>query len=123
MRNRTRDFALRVLKLVRFLPNRMEGWVVGKQLLRSATSVAANYRATNLARSRAEFFAKLCIVVEESDETLFWLELICDAGLLSKDHADELDATITEASQLIRIFSSARKSVKTNTSQNNQMTK
>ena len=123
MRNRTRDFALRVLKLVRFRPNRMEGWVVGKQLLRSATSVAANYRATNLARSRAEFFAKLCIVVEESDETLFWLELICDAGLLSKDHADELDATITEASQLIRIFSSARKSVKTNTSQNNQMTK
>src|SRR5450631_3405414 len=111
MRKRTRDLSLRVLKLVRFLPNRMEGWVVGKQILRSATSVAANYRASCLARSRAEFFAKLCIVVEESDETIFWLEFIRDAGILTNDHKDELDAMISEASQLVRIFSTARKSV------------
>jgi four helix bundle protein len=92
----------------------VEGWVLGKQLIRSATSVAANYRATNVARSRAEFFAKLCIVVEESDETVFWLELTRDAEILTKDHIEELNATISEASQLLRIFSSARKSTKIN---------
>jgi four helix bundle protein len=81
LKARTKNFALRVIKLVQALPRNMTADVLGKQLLRSATSVAANYRAACRARSQAEFVAKMSIVVEESDESLFWLELIGDSGL------------------------------------------
>jgi four helix bundle protein len=73
LRERTKSFALRVIRLYRALPKSTEAQVIGKQLLRCGTSVAANYRAVCRARSRPEFVARLGIVVEEADETMFWL--------------------------------------------------
>ncbi len=79
---RTKQFALRVVKLIGALPKTIVGKTIGSQLIRSGTSVAANYRATCRARSTAEFIAKMGIVVEEADESCFWLELIIETGLL-----------------------------------------
>jgi four helix bundle protein len=76
MKNRTKEFARRIIRLCRELPNNREGRLIGNQLFSSGTSVAANYRAACRGRSKAEFVAKLGIVLEEADETLFWLELI-----------------------------------------------
>jgi four helix bundle protein len=76
LKKRTKQFALRVLKLVAALPNNVQGRAVGGQLVRAGTSVASNYRAACRGRSKAEFVAKLGIVVEEADESAFWLELI-----------------------------------------------
>ncbi len=78
-KRRLKQFVLRIIKLYQFLPKSGEAQIVGKQLLRSATSVAANYRAACRARSGKEFYSKLSIVVEEADETLFWLELLTEA--------------------------------------------
>ena len=102
MKQRTRQFALRVIKLVQRLPNDQVAKVLGNQLLRSGTSVGANYRAACRARSDAEFRAKLGIVEEEEgDESIYWLELIAEAGIfeerLLKDitrEADELVAIV-----------------------------
>ena len=80
---------------------------MGKQLLRSATSVAANYRAACRARSKAEFIAKLSIVVEEADEVLFWLELISESGISKID-----DALFREGKEILFIMSASRKSAK-----------
>ncbi|MFB3813578.1 MAG: four helix bundle protein [Terriglobales bacterium] len=104
LRERSKKFALDALVLTDQLPNNSKGWVLGKQLLRSATSVAANYRAAGRARSRAEFVAKLGVVVEETDESVFWLELIESAGLLTKDR---VDSVLREANELLRIFSAS----------------
>lgn len=76
LQKRTTNFALRVVRVFRSLPNCAEARVVGNQLLRSGTSVAANYRAACKGRSRADFISKLGIVEEEADETLFWLEFL-----------------------------------------------
>ncbi len=84
LRTRTKRYALRTIKLCRSLPAAPEAWVIAKQLLRSGTSVGANYRAACRARSHAEFFAKLCIVVEEADETLYWFELLIESGMVSR---------------------------------------
>jgi four helix bundle protein len=81
LKRRTKLFAIRIVKLFKALPRTEEGRVVGKQLLRSGTSVAANYRAACRSRSKAEFIAKIGVVVEEADETVFWLELLSDVGL------------------------------------------
>jgi len=77
----TKKFALRIIKVSRALPRCPEPRVIGYQLLRSGTSVAANYRAACRGRSRPEFLAKIGIVVEEADETVFWLEMLTEAGL------------------------------------------
>jgi len=82
LKMRTKQFALRVIRLCESLPKTATGAILGKQLLRSATSVGANYRAACRGRSKAEFIAKLGIVEEEADESLFWLELIAESGLL-----------------------------------------
>ena len=82
MRDRTKQFAIRVVSVSQSLPRSREGGVVGRQLLRSGTAVAANYRAVCRARSKAEFVAKMGIVVEEAGETVFWLERLVDTGLL-----------------------------------------
>ncbi len=79
---RTREFALRVIRLVQALPQCQVGGVLGKQLLRSATSVGANYRAAKRARSRADFINKLSIVEEEADESAYWLDLLGASGLI-----------------------------------------
>ena len=82
LKQRTKQFALRVLKLVEALPNNLQGRAVGGQLVRAGTSVGSNYRAACRGRSRAEFAAKLGIVEEEADESAFWLELIIEGSLL-----------------------------------------
>src|SRR5947207_4496847 len=82
LRKRTKEFALRVIRMSQAMPVTREANVINNQILRSATSMAANYRAVGRARSKAEFTAKLGIVIEESDETVFWLELLSDSGII-----------------------------------------
>jgi len=81
IKNRTKEFAKKVIELCRDLPNNREGRLIGNQLFKSGTSVAANYRAACRGRSKAEFVSKLGIVLEEADETLFWLELIDEMAI------------------------------------------
>ncbi|AQG78327.1 four helix bundle protein [Spirosoma montaniterrae] len=106
MQRRTKDFAIRSIRLYRALPKTGEARIVGKQYLRSATSLAANYRAVCRARSNAEYFAKLSIVVEETDESLFWLELLVEAEIMSEQKLANLKQ---EATELLSVFASARK--------------
>ncbi|MEZ4817405.1 MAG: four helix bundle protein [Flavobacteriaceae bacterium] len=82
--------------------------VIGKQLIRSATSTAANYRAACISRSKKEFFSKISIVVEEADETLFWLEILKDSGLASEE---DLKPLLVETLEIVKIVSKARKNV------------
>jgi four helix bundle protein len=109
LQNRTRQFALRVLKVFRALLESREGRVLGHQLLRSASSVAANYRAACRVRSHRDFIFKLGIVEEEADETLFWLEFIADAGLIPRGKLEDL---ISEAGQITAIIVASRKTAK-----------
>ena len=83
MRQRTKQLAIRIIKWYKKLPKSDELRIIGRQLIKSSTSTAPNYRAVRRARSKAEFFAKLSIVVEETDETVFWLEVLQEAGLVS----------------------------------------
>src|SRR5436190_16740529 len=109
MRVRTKEFALRVIRLTRTLPKTDEARVIGRQLLRCATSVGANYRSVCLARSKAEFIARMGIVLEESDESIFWLELLEDAGILRKG---DLAGLHQEAGELTPIFGASLKTAK-----------
>ena len=101
LQERTRRFALRIIKLFRSLPKTDEARILGKQVLRSGTSIGANYRAACRARSRAEFVAKLGVVLEEADETAFWLELMRDAGIFPEVKLREI---VQEAKELVAIF-------------------
>jgi len=105
LKDRTKQFALRIIRVVRSLPLGPEGKIIGHQLLRSGMSVAANYRAVCRARSKAEFLAKLAIVIEEADESAFWLELLADAGLVARPKLVDLRS---EANQLVAIFNASR---------------
>ena len=107
LKARTKEFALRVMKLVDALPRTIRGRARANQIIRSATSVAANYRAACRARSRAEFIAKIGVVEEEADETCFWLELIIDSGLLGETRIRSL---VMEAGELVAIMAASRKS-------------
>ena len=109
LRVRTKDFALRIIKLYRALPKTEEARVLGRQILRSGTSVAANYRSACRGRSRADFISKIGITVEEADETAFWLELLTDAGIVKKVRLEKL---LVEANELVRIFQATRTTVK-----------
>ena len=93
---RTKQIALRVIKVVEALPRRTTASVIGRQVLRSATSVGANYRAACRARSTADMIAKLKIVEEEADETLYWLELLIEAGLMPDSRLKPLMQEIDE---------------------------
>ena len=104
---RTKQFALRVIRLVAVFPKTIEGRAIANQLVRSATSVAANYRAACRARSRSEFVAKMGVVLEEADETQLWLELIIESKLLRIKRVEPL---LEEASELVAIFVATRKS-------------
>jgi len=86
----TKSFALAVVRLVDEFPHKRAGWVIGDQLMRSGTSVGANYRASCRARSRKDFIAKMGIVEEEADESEYWLELAVDAGLVEKGRVAQL---------------------------------
>jgi four helix bundle protein len=104
---RTKAFALRILKLVDHLPRTTCGRAIGNQLVRSGTSVCANYRAACRSRSRAEFAVKLGLVAEEADETVYWLEVIRDGNLLP---ANLLSGLLKEADELTAIFTLGRRS-------------
>jgi four helix bundle protein len=104
---RTKNFALRVIKLVNALPNNTAGRAIGNQLIRSGTSVAANYRAACRGRSRAEFIAKLGIVEEEADESCLWMELIIEGEIMQEKLVGDL---LKEANEITAIIVSSRKS-------------
>ena len=109
LKDRTKRFAVQVIELCRDLPPTLDAKRVGGQLIDSATSVAANYRATCRARSRAEFIAKLGTVLEESDESLFWLELMVDSKLITHARAERL---LIEGDQLTAIFTASLRTAK-----------
>ena len=107
LKARTKEFALRLMKMVDALPRTIQGRTIAKQIIRSATSVAANYRAVCRARSRAEFISKIGVVEEEADESCFWLELIIDSGLLTEERNRP---PLSEAGELVAIMAASRKS-------------
>ena len=109
MRERTKWFAVGIIKLFRLLPKTEEARVIGRQLLRSGTSIAANYRAACRARSKAEFTAKIGIVVEEADETVFWLELLIAAQIVRHDQVVNLTS---EANELLAIFAASQRTAR-----------
>ncbi len=109
LKQRTKEFAHRCVKLALALPKTQLGKHIAGQLIRCATSVAANYRASCLAQSRAGFVAKLSIVLEETDESAFWLEFIIDEGLLE---AHRVKPLLTEGEELTAIFFVSRKTAK-----------
>jgi len=111
MKDRTKQFAIRVVAVVRSLPRNREGDVVGKQLLRSGTAVAANYRAVCRSRSKAEFISKMSIVVEEADETVFWLELLGDTGMVASRKPGLI---VKEANELLAICAASLRTAKYN---------
>jgi four helix bundle protein len=109
LQQRTKKFALNAIKFFQMLPKSDEARIPGKQFLRSATSVAANYRAARRSRSKQEFYAKICIVVEEIDESQFWLELIHDSGIIDMSLSGSI---MKEAEELMWIFSSTKKTTR-----------
>ncbi|HVF48979.1 MAG TPA: four helix bundle protein [Pyrinomonadaceae bacterium] len=111
LKRRTKQFAIRIVKLFRALPKTDEARVIGKQVLRSGTSVAANYRAVCRSRSKAEFIAKIGIVVEEADETVFWLELLVETNIVRRNMMNNL---LSEANELLAIFASSQHTAKKN---------
>lgn len=111
LKDRTKQFALRVMRLVDAMPNSTKGRALAAQLVRSGTSVAANYRAACRGRSRAEFIAKIGVVEEEADETALWLELIIAGKLLSEK---KVQALLTEASELVAVMAATYISARRN---------
>ncbi len=110
LRERTKRFAIRIVRLFRSLPKTEEARVLGKQVLRAGTAVAANYRAVCRARSKAEFVAKMGVVVEEADETLFWLELLVETGVVKEIG---LKSLLEEANELVAIFAASHRTART----------
>ena len=109
LRERTKRFAIRIVRLFRSLPKTEEARIIGKQELRSGTSVAANYRAVCRARSKAEFIARIGVVVEEADETVFWLELLVETEIVS---TARMEGLLTEANELLAIFAASQRTAK-----------
>ena len=107
---RTRQFAIRVYKLVNKFPKTQGTKVISYQLLKSSSSEAANYRAACRGKSRADFINKMKIVEEEADESLFWLQFLKDVKLIKND--SELDTLIKEADELVAIFTKSLKTLK-----------
>lgn len=109
LRDRTKAFAVRVVRLYRSLPYRTDAQVLGKQLIRCGTAVAANYRAACRAGSRNEWVAKIGVVVEEADEVLFWIEMLsdCDVVPLSK-----IESPLAEAHELSAIFTASHRTAR-----------
>ena len=106
LKNRTKTFAHNCVKVTELLPNNYLANHIKGQLIRCSTSVAANYRATCIAQSKPSFIAKISIVIEEVDESNFWLEFACDENLIQKDKVGSL---LKESSELTAIFMASRK--------------
>ena len=109
LKQRTKAFALRIIRLVEALPNTSTARVIGNQLLRAGTSVGANYRAACRARSQAEFISKIGVVEEEADESAYWLELLIEAAVLSPT---KVQALLDEANELTAIFAASGRTAK-----------
>ena len=109
MRNRTKGLALEIIKLVGRVKKSLENEIICKQIMRSATSVAANFRAACRARSDNERYAKLCIVVEEADETYFWLDLWKESKLID---AQVIQPVQQEALEILKIMAVSRKNLR-----------
>lgn len=109
LKARTKIFALDSIALVESFPKSRTAEVIGRQLLKSATSVGANYRATCRAQSHAHFISKMSVVEEEADETIYWLELAVESGLTSERDASRL---IIEANELTAIFTASKKTAR-----------
>jgi four helix bundle protein len=108
---RTNTVALRVIKVVEALPSTLVAGVIGKQLLRSGTGVGANYRAACRGKSPADVIAKLAIVEEEADESIYWLELLIDASILSRERLSDL---IDELNQIVAMIVASQKTLRRN---------
>ena len=109
LKQRTKEFALRIIRLVESLPRGKITDVIGKQLLRSGTSVGANYRSACRAKSTADFISKMGTVEEEADESIYWMELLIESGLV---HNDEVDELLDEADQIVAITVSSIKTAR-----------
>jgi four helix bundle protein len=105
MRSRTKAVAIRIVRVVQALPQTQEARVIGNQLLRSGTSLAANYRAACRGRSRAEFASKIGVALEEADESLFWVEMLIELQLVPEGRLRPLQ---DEIEQLVRILAATR---------------
>lgn len=111
LKKRTKQFGLRVIRLVESLPNAQTARTIGNQLLRSGMSVGANYRAACRGRSKADFIAKAGISLEEADECLYWMEMLQEAGIVP---AEKLKDLMREADELVAIFTASIKTAKAN---------
>ncbi|MDH5607090.1 MAG: four helix bundle protein [Anaerolineae bacterium] len=111
LKKRTKDFGIRVIRLVESLPTKKSANMIGHQLMRSATSVGANYRSACRGRSKAEFIAKLGISIEKADESLYWMEIILDTGLAAENQISDL---MKEAHELVAILTAAVKTARSN---------
>jgi len=111
MKTRTKTYVLDAIKFYQSMPKTEEGRIIGRQLLRSSSSVGANYRAACRSRSKAEFHAKLSITVEEADESAFWLEILIESDIANNANADKL---LKEANEILAILAKARKTVSDN---------
>jgi len=112
LKARTKQFALRIVRLASSLPAGRVGDVVGRQVLKSGTSVGANYREALRATSKKHFISTMHVVLREADETLYWLELLSEAGILKPSLLDDL---MDECNQLVAIFTATIKTSKSNT--------
>ncbi len=106
---RTKEFALNIIKLINSLPNTKDANVIAYQVMKSGTSIGANYRAALRGRSHAEFISKIGIVEEEADETVFWLELLVDSGISNTSFTKDL---MNESIELTAIFTATGKTAK-----------
>ena len=104
---RTKKFAIDVIRMYRKLPRTEDARILGRQLVKSSTSVASNYRAACRARSDAEFYAKISIVVEEADESVFWMELLTETGIYAVD-----ESLLKEGTEILSVVARSRKTVK-----------
>ena len=111
LRDRTKQFALRNIKLFQSLPKTEEARILGRQLLRSSTSVGANFRAASRGRSKAEFYSKLSVVVEEADESAFLMELLMESNIVSEK---KLLPQYNETIELTKIMAVSRKTTRNN---------
>jgi len=111
LQDRTKKFAVRIVKAFARLPKDEPTRIIGRQFLRSGTSLAANYRASCRARSGADFISKISVVAEETDETLFWFELLIESELIS---SAALQPTMLECEELLKVFSASLATAKRN---------
>ena len=111
LKKRTKQFGLRIIKLVEALPKTQSARVIGNLLLRSGTSVGANYRSACRGRSKAEFIAKVGISIEKADESMYWIEMLSEAGIMPEE---KVSALYKEADELVAILTASVKTARSN---------